>query len=192
MVKKMNVKTDVSDKRSAKEKIMHTAHELFYLHGIRATGIDKIIEQAQVTKVTFYRHFPSKNALILAYLEYRHALWMDWFNGEMVRHIQAGVGNINALLYTLRDWGGMPDFRGCAFLNATSEIGEMLPDVERLTRDHKLAVQEALGVHWKIADPTLLAASVMALDGATIHMQMGRSTDDVIACLGTALTSLFR
>ena len=64
----------------AREKILLSAHELFYRHGIRATGIDKIIAQARVTKVTFYRHFPSKNDLILAYLEYRHTRWLNRFS----------------------------------------------------------------------------------------------------------------
>lgn len=185
----MNVKTGIPEKRSAKEKIVQTAHELFYLYGIRATGVDKIIECAQVTKVTFYRHFPSKNALILAYLEYRHSRWIDWFNTTMARHMQAGAG-ISALLSTLQDWADAPDFRGCAFLNATSEMGEALPDVIQVTRTHKLAVELALGVHWNRADPTLLSASVMALDGAIMHMQMGRPANEVLAQLGMVLTAL--
>ncbi|MGG7446608.1 TetR/AcrR family transcriptional regulator [Kosakonia oryzendophytica] len=186
----MNVKTGIPEKRSAKEKIVQTAHELFYLYGIRATGVDKIIECAQVTKVTFYRHFPSKNALILAYLEYRHSRWIDWFNTTMARHMQAGAGDISALLSTLQDWADAPDFRGCAFLNATSEMGEALPDVIQVTRTHKLAVEQALGVHWNRADPTLLSASVMALDGAIMHMQMGRPANEVLAQLGMVLTAL--
>ncbi|SCC17415.1 transcriptional regulator, TetR family [Kosakonia oryzendophytica] len=187
----MNVKTDIPEKRSAKEKIVQTAHELFYQYGIRATGIDKIIECAQVTKVTFYRHFPSKNALILTYLEYRHTLWMDWFNTTMARYMQAGKGNIRALLATLQSWADAPDFRGCAFLNATSEMGEALPDVVQMTRMHKLSVEQALGVHWNCADPARLAASVMAFDGAIMHMQMGRPANDVLAQLSMVLTTLF-
>ncbi|UXY12964.1 TetR/AcrR family transcriptional regulator [Kosakonia sp. ML.JS2a] len=186
----MNVKTGIPEKRSAKEKIVQTAHELFYLYGIRATGVDKIIECAQVTKVTFYRHFPSKNALILAYLEYRHSRWIDWFNTTMAGHMQAGAGDISALLSTLQDWADAPDFRGCAFLNATSEMGEALPDVIQVTRTHKFAVEQALGVHWNRADPALLSASVMALDGAIMHMQMGRPANEVLAQLGMVLTAL--
>ncbi len=71
---------------SARDRILQTAHDLFYRDGIRATGIDRIIAEAQVTKVTFYRHFPSKNALVGAYLDYRHALWMGWFADALHRH----------------------------------------------------------------------------------------------------------
>ena len=66
-----------------RERILHTAHALFYREGIRATGIDRIIGEAHVTKVTFYRQFPSKHDLVAAYLEHRHALWMQWFKGAL-------------------------------------------------------------------------------------------------------------
>jgi len=57
-------KTRVSPTLPARERILLTAHELFYRDGIRATGIDRVIAESGVTKVTFYRHFPSKNDLI--------------------------------------------------------------------------------------------------------------------------------
>ena len=62
----MKQKNDKQTKRpqGARDRILHTAHDLFYREGIRATGIDRIIATAGVTKVTFYRHFPSKNDLI--------------------------------------------------------------------------------------------------------------------------------
>ncbi|MBC8948429.1 hypothetical protein Xets_01100 [Xenorhabdus sp. TS4] len=67
----------------ARERILKTAHMLFYRDGIRATGIDRIIKESEVTKVTFYRHFPSKNDLILAFLDYRHELWIQWFKKSL-------------------------------------------------------------------------------------------------------------
>lgn len=64
----MNLKqtTLISDK-PARERILLTAHDLFYRDGIRASGIDRVIAEAGVSKATFYRHFPSKNALIRAF-----------------------------------------------------------------------------------------------------------------------------
>ena len=64
---------------SARDRILGTAHDLFYRDGIRATGIDRLIAESGVTKVTFYRHFPSKNDLVRAFLDLRHARWMAWF-----------------------------------------------------------------------------------------------------------------
>lgn len=174
---------------SAKEKILTSAHTLFYLHGIRATGIDKIIEHAGVTKVTFYRHFPSKNLLILAYLDYRHILWMDWFSNALKQKEVTTPDPVEALLSTLCLWWTDPEFRGCAFLNATAEMSEVLPEVEQLTRDHKAAVAAELASRWSL-DDSALAAVVMALDGAIMHVQMGYSVDRVAGQLRQMLTAL--
>ena len=76
----------------ARERILRTAHDLFYAEGLRATGIDRVIAEAGVTKVTFYRHFPSKNDLILAYLNLRHEQWMAWFVAALARHGAASKG----------------------------------------------------------------------------------------------------
>ena len=62
----------------ARERVLATALALFYRDGIRATGIDRVIAEAGVTKVTFYRHFPSKDALVVAFLESRHERWMAY------------------------------------------------------------------------------------------------------------------
>lgn len=174
---------------SAKEKILTSAHTLFYLHGIRATGIDKIIEHAGVTKVTFYRHFPSKNLLILAYLDYRHTLWMDWFSNTLKQHDVTTPDPVEALLSTLCLWWSDPDFRGCAFLNATAEMSEVLPEVEQLTRNHKSAVAAELASRWSL-DDSALAAVVMALDGAIMHAQMGNPVDRVAGQLRQMLNAL--
>src|SRR6218665_2250806 len=63
----------------ARDRILVTAHQLFYRDGIRATGIDRIIAESGVAKLTFYRHFPSKDDLVLAFLDYRHDRWLAWF-----------------------------------------------------------------------------------------------------------------
>lgn len=183
-----NVEKKGSVAISAREKILTTAHALFYLHGIRATGIDKIIEQAGVTKVTFYRHFPSKNQLILAYLEYRHTLWMTWFCHTLQQQRDAGQAPAVALVFTMQQWWEKPDFRGCAFLNATAEIGDALPEVESLTREHKAAVAAELATCWP---DSKAAAAVVAMDGAIMHVQMGLPVETVAVQLGQILNALW-
>lgn len=185
----MNRENSNSRAVSAKAKILTSAHTLFYLHGIRATGIDKIIEHACVTKVTFYRHFPSKNLLILAYLDYRHTLWMDWFSRTLKQHDVSTSDPVEALLSTMRLWWAAPDFRGCAFLNATAEMSEALPEVDQLTCDHKAAVAAELATRWSL-DDSGLAAIVMALDGAIMHVQMGYPIEQVAGQLRQMLTAL--
>ena len=70
----------------ARERILVTAHALFYRDGIRATGVDRLIAESGVAKLTFYRHFPSKDDLVRAFLDYRHERWMAWLVDALGRH----------------------------------------------------------------------------------------------------------
>ena len=68
-------RTDISQRRPARERIVSTAYALFTRRGVRAVGIDEIISQSGVAKATMYRHFPTKNDLVLAVLQRREQLW---------------------------------------------------------------------------------------------------------------------
>src|ERR1700744_4673256 len=108
---------------SARERILLTAHDLFYGEGVRATGIDRVIAESGVTKVTFYRHFPSKNDLIRAFLDYRHERWIQWFVHALERH-GAGEGKVaTPVVAAMREWLESEAFRGCAFINSVVELG---------------------------------------------------------------------
>ena len=156
----MNKNTAVSTgDLSARERILRTAHDLFYAEGLRATGIDRVIAEAGVTKVTFYRHFPSKNDLILTYLNLRHEQWMKWFTEALERHGGASKG-AQALPPVMKEWfrgKALGDFRGCAFLNGVSEMGPTMPAVVEATRQHKRTAE----------------ALATAVDGAIVQAQYG-------------------
>ena len=68
-----------SQNTPARERILQTALKLFYENGIRATGIDRIIAESGVAKMSFYRYFPSKTDLVAEYLRNLNDLWMEWF-----------------------------------------------------------------------------------------------------------------
>ena len=95
-----------------------TAHALFYRDGIRATGIDRVIAESGVAKKTFYRYYPAKNDLIVAFLEYRHRNWMTWFEDAVKRH----GADADALVPALAEWFENDEYRGCAFINAVVEV----------------------------------------------------------------------
>lgn len=116
---------------------------------------------------------PSANALILAYLDYRHFRWIPWFTGQRRQHSANGYQPADAVVATLHSWWQSPDFRGCAFLNATAEMGDALQEVEHLTREHKASVADALINTWQLKDRALASVLVAALDGAIMHAQMG-------------------
>lgn len=174
----------------ARDRILSTAHDLFYADGIRATGIDRIIAEAGVTKVTFYRHFPSKNDLIVAFLDLRHRQWMTWFEQAVQRH---GAGP-QALVGAMAEWFSEPGFRGCAFLNSASEFGAALPQVLDIVRRHKqdvAAVVERLlppGAH-RQADA---AALCIALDGAMARAAFAPAPSEALAALGRLVRAIQR
>jgi AcrR family transcriptional regulator len=153
---------------AARERILATAFELFYARGIRAVGIDLIIARSGVAKATFYKHFPSKDDLVLAYLDKVDGVWF----GQLVAAAEAAgpdpaeqlVGMFDALRTACRREG----YRGCAFINAAAESQPGTP-VHQRTVAHKAAVlawildlAEQAGAH----QPDTLARSLtLLLDG---------------------------
>src|SRR5690606_26224714 len=104
----------------ARTRLLDTASRLFYTEGLRAVGIDRVIAEAQVTRATLYRHFPSKDDLLVAYLS------------QVDERIKAGMaaarasgddadGVIRLVAEAISDDIQRPGFRGCAFLNAVAE-----------------------------------------------------------------------
>ena len=106
----------------ARERILAAAAELFYRDGILATGVDALIERANVAKATFYRHFPSKDLLVLAWLRGSEARWNDWVVPEVERRTGSPLERLIVFWDVLGDWIEEHDFVGCAFLNALAEI----------------------------------------------------------------------
>lgn len=156
----------------ARERILAAAHQLFYRDGFRATGIDRIIAEASVTKVTFYRHFPGKHDLIRAFLAYRHEIWMNWFLDALERH----GDNLDALAPALEEWFQNPEFRGCAFINAVSELGGELPDVAEITRRHKADMVAAIAKLLPSGKKEFAGLIAVVVDGAIVGVQYDPSS----------------
>ena len=189
----MKVESESNDKKiSVRDKILLTAHDLFYSTGFRATGVDTLIKEAKVTKVTFYRHFPSKSLLILAYLHYRHEIWINWFEATLRRHLVEGQTPADALSDTLYEWFISPEFHGCAFINASAEAKseDIESEIKAICRDHKIEIKKIIASLTTIADERVVNEIMLLIDGAIIHAQMGMETDEVIASLKRALAGL--
>lgn len=122
---------------SPRERVLSTATRLFYAQGVRGTGIDQIISEAQVAKATLYAYFPAKTDLVRAYLEARHESWMAEFATYLKASRRRGLA---ALADALGRWFDSGDFNGCAFINVTAE------SVDDEWRQISCAHKEALGV----------------------------------------------
>jgi AcrR family transcriptional regulator len=170
------------------ERILLAAHDLFYRDGIRATGIDRVIAESGVAKLTFYRQFASKDDLIRAFLDYRHQRWMAWFEDALARH----GGDARALVPTLREWFENPDYRGCAFLNSVGELGASLPEVVEIARRHKADMTRAIAALLPASPrrPKLAQAIALAVDGAIVQAQFAGEPEAPLESFGRLVESL--
>jgi AcrR family transcriptional regulator len=147
---------------SARERILDTAYDLFSRHGIRAVGVDRIIATSGVAKMSLYRHFQSKEALVLAFLQEREKRWtMEWLHAEASRRADDGTGRLLAIFDVFDEWFRKADFEGCSFINVLLEFGELEHPLRRATTTHLATIRglvrdfaEDAGV----ADPEAVAA----------------------------------
>jgi AcrR family transcriptional regulator len=109
---------------NTREKILSTASELFYRKGIRNVGVDEVIASSGVAKMTLYKHFPSKDQLILETVRYRDELWCHWFFGAVEQRGSTAKERLMAMFDVLEEWFASAEFRGCPFINAVAELAD--------------------------------------------------------------------
>ncbi|TCM52795.1 TetR family transcriptional regulator [Rhizobium sp. PP-F2F-G48] len=175
-------------KPSVAHQILASAGTLFYRDGIRAVGIDRIVVEANVAKATLYRHFPSKDHLVAAYLQDRHERVL-----RSLQDVLATVGpardQVEAIFRRLYDKADSPEFRGCAFALAVAEHG----DSERVTtiaRTHKAAIGDVFRrVLATVTDMPDRPAAHLALlyEGALSTVAVGRDPQAVLVACDCAL-----
>lgn len=168
----------IAASQTPRDRILYAAHALFYRDGIRGVGVDRIIAEAGVTKVTFYRQYRSKSDLVHAFLEERHQYWMAWITAAVPRH----GGGLEGLVGALEAWFAEPTFRGCAFINVVGEMGGSEPAFLPIITRHKgdvRALIAALIPHGPIqaAQANGLA---LAVDGAIVRAAWGEPHEAVV------------
>jgi len=126
--------------RGARERILDAATTLFYRDGINATGVDRLAQQASVSKRTFYQHFSSKTELVEKYLRHLE----DGAGLERERVLQVGDELPRERLLALFDGAPPGRMRGCPFHNAAVEAADAMPGVDDVVRRHKLAFTDRL------------------------------------------------
>jgi AcrR family transcriptional regulator len=117
---------------AARERILETAYELFSRHGVRAVGIDRVIAEAGVAKMTLYRHFESKSELALGFLDLREQRWTHgWLMAESARRAADPRGRVCAIFDVLDDWFQSPEYEGWAFIRTVLELQDPDDPVRR-------------------------------------------------------------
>jgi AcrR family transcriptional regulator len=113
---------------SARERILDASYELFSRRGIRGVGVNEVIERAGVATATLYRHFPSKDRLVLAFLEMREQRWTHGFvEAEALRRASDPEERLLAIFDVFDEWFRRDDFEACSFINVLLEMGSRHP-----------------------------------------------------------------
>lgn len=162
---------------SRRDDLVDTALRLFYTHGFNATGIDRILAESGVAKMTLYKHFRSKDELILAALQLRDERFRNWLMAEMEKASPDPVERLLAMFDALEVWflgkafKGL-GFSGCAFINAASEFSDQAHPAHRLASEHKKRIVEYLEelcTEAGLANPASLAEQLALLkEGAIV------------------------
>jgi AcrR family transcriptional regulator len=157
---------------SARERILAEAFVSFYAEGIRTVGVDLLISRADVAKATFYRHFPSKNDLILAYVERRRTAWLAWLAEAVAERAERPEDRLLAIFDALAEQFADPEYRGSAVTNAIVEAGRDTPGIHEAARAHGVAIERyiaGLATEAELDAPADLAAHwLLLMDGAAI------------------------
>lgn len=177
---------------SPRERILTTATELFYKHGINSVGIDRVIAESGVAKMSLYRQFGSKEELVLAFLDRINTEWFTWLKSRV------SVARVKqrplAVFDALGEWFATPTFRGCPFVSTAAEFRDPADPVHKAAwrfkqglRDYFETLLDEAG-YAKAA--SLADALLLIADGATISAAMKGTADSAKVARKTAAAIL--
>jgi AcrR family transcriptional regulator len=175
-----------------RQRIIEAADELFYRFGVRGVGLDAIITKVGVTKQTFYNHFPSKDDLVSAVLEFHDRWWRDTFRHGLLRHGgDHARGQLEAIFDVLDELFTRPDFGGCIFVNVAVEFPLPGDPANQQAVRHKRLMEEVLreiAAYAGAADPAACAAELsLVMEGAYVTRQILRDRD--VSAVGRRLVA---
>lgn len=129
----------------ARERVLETAYELFAHHGTKTVGVDSIVAKAGVAKMTLYRHFPSKDDLVVAFLQRREERWTHaWLETEIKARAPEPTERLLAIFDVFHGWFQERDFEGCSFINVLLEEPTASHPVRKATVVHLANIRTLL------------------------------------------------
>jgi AcrR family transcriptional regulator len=181
---------DTKVAESARERLLTAAGELFYEEGVRSVGIDRVIERAGVAKATLYSTFGSKDELIRAYLQRRHAATRERTLAALATY-DSPRDKLLAVFDVLGATFAEPGFHGCAYVNASAETtpGSPIEEASNEARAWRRGLFAELATQAGASDPVGLARQLSLLyDGATIAARMDHDLGSGAVGRGIATT----
>ncbi len=180
-IQKDDSRNGAGEPGDVRERILKTACDLFYREGVRAVGVDLIVERSGVAKTSLYRYFRTKDDLIAAYLQREDEdFWRQW-DGVAARHQTDPQAELEAQLEWIGNRIARPHYRGCPQLNVTAEFAAADHPARAVSTSHKnelrrrlRKIAKRLGVRrpevladqlWLVIDGAFMSASILAKEG---------------------------
>jgi AcrR family transcriptional regulator len=171
----MSILMTTTEDLPVRQRILDTAQRLFYRNGFRAVGIDTIVAEAGVAKMSLYRHFPSKDDLIVAHLEESNRQYWEWLDGA-VAHLDDPEEKLIGMFEAIEQLATSPDCLGCTFQGTASEFPDRDHPGHQVAQTHKKKVRDRfarLAGEAGLRDPKELANQLLLLmDGAWVAARM--------------------
>ena len=188
-------RTKSSSKPSARDRIMQAAADLFYREGVQNVGIDRVIAESGVAKMSLYNNFKSKDALIAAWLQQRDANWREWFQKTVEKQATDPAQRLIAMFDALEEWFSQSDFRGCAFINSSVELVDPEHPGYQVAIEHQQAMFDyilQLVNAANIANPDTVAEQLLLLVEGSIVVAMMRRNPAAATHAKAAATTLIQ
>jgi AcrR family transcriptional regulator len=169
-----------------RERILKTASDLFYRFSIHTVGIDRIIAESGVAKMTFYKHFPSKANLIATYLRQKNAFWLNMLTTASNRPGLSPPERVLAIFDALGESFAAPSFRGCPFVKGLAEFGPDAnsPEIQTIISSYFEGLQDfvaSLIEPMKLSDPEKTIGQILSLIQGSIVMAQASSNPAIAA-----------
>ncbi|TYC66003.1 TetR family transcriptional regulator [Stappia sp. BW2] len=166
---------------SKRDELVRKSLAVFYRDGFHATGMDTLVVETGISKTTMFKHFRTKEDLILAVLRYRDETFRNWFLRSLDERDLPPRQKLLAIFDVLREWFEESGFRGCMFIKASSEFQDPAHPAHTQSTEHKrllLSAFKSLAEKAGAARPELLARQLLLLkEGAIVAAQMGFDPD---------------
>ena len=178
---------------AVRDRILDTASRLFYERGVRAVGVDLVVLEAAVAKTSLYRYFPTKDDLIVAFLEREDVeFWAQW-DGVAARFPDDPAGELDAHMRWIGERLARSNYRGCPQINVAAEFAEQDHPARQVSQRHMQALRGHLfdiAKRLNVPRPKQLAAQLAVLvNGAFVSSGL-LGADEAIGVLRAALKAL--
>lgn len=162
-----------------RDELVQKALQTFYRNGFNATGMDMLVAETGISKTSMYKHFRTKEDLILAVLRLRDEHFRNWLYRRMEELAKTPAQQLIAMFDALEEWFSEPGYRGCMFIKASSEFQDAGHPIHMQSADHKRMLEDhvtRLARQADLSEPELLARQLLLLkEGAIVTAHLGHT-----------------